>query len=94
MSKKQKKSKKSKKLKLPNPTIAYGFTGVWRNNTLGWMGLSHIGGDRTYPDRPCLYGDRINIMQNERVYLCKVVLTPVVDKLGRPITKIIKNKEA
>lgn len=29
----------SKKIKVPKGRKAYGFTGVWRDETVGWMGL-------------------------------------------------------
>lgn len=80
----------SKKIKVPKPIKGYGFTGVWLSGEVGWMGLSHIGGSRKYPDNPSLDGERKSIMKGERLFMCEVILKPVLDKKGRPITKIVK----
>ena len=80
----------SKKVNLPKKTIGYGFIGVWANGSVGWMGLSHIGGSREYPDMPVDSPDRKEIMKGERLFMCKVTVTPLLDKKGRPITKICK----
>jgi len=80
----------SKKIKVPKPTKAYGFTGVWQDESVGWCGLSHIGGTREYPDYPEISEDRRLSINGQRLLLCEVTLTPVLDKKGRPITRIVR----
>lgn len=78
--------KTSSKIKIPPSTKSYGFCGIWKDGTPGWMGLSHIGGSRRFPDYP----HRNERMIGERLFLCEITLTPVLDKNGRPITRIVK----
>lgn len=81
----------SKKIKKPKPNKAYGFLGLWINDKAGWMGLSHIGGSREDPDYPYDKDEERNeIMKGERLYLCEIIVKPVFDKKGRPITRIVK----
>lgn len=80
----------SKKIKVPKQMKAYGFTGVWQNGQIGWMGLSHIGGSRDYPDNPSMDGERKEILKGERLFMCEVIVKPLLDKKGRPITKIVR----
>lgn len=80
----------TKKIVIPK-SIKNGFvySGTWNDGTLGWETGPHISeSNRKYVSQP-------NPKRNEsiigtRVFLCKVKLVPVLDKKGRPITKIIK----
>jgi hypothetical protein len=80
----------SKKLKIPKPTKCYGYTGVWQDGSVGWMGVSHLGGSKKYPEMPNMSDGRYGILQDERLFLCEITVKPLLDKKGRPITKIIK----
>jgi hypothetical protein len=76
-----------KKVKIPKDTTGRGFVGVWRNNTAGWFMPKHL--DGTSIERPeskelQLYA------KGERLFLCEITVTPILDSLGRPITKIVK----
>jgi hypothetical protein len=84
-------NKKNKKIKIPKATKAYGFSGVWQSGCVGWMGLSHIGSkERRYPEYPNMNGERAEILKGERLFLCEITMKPVLDKKGRPITRIVK----
>lgn len=82
----------SKKLTIPKKTKCYGYTGIWNNGTVGWMGVAHLGGSRKYPDEPVMENSRQQIMEGERLFMCEITVKPVLDKRGRPITKIVKSK--
>lgn len=80
----------TKKIVIPNPTKGYGYIGTFRDNTLGWFMSEHLSRDKKYPG----YNYRAEgfVKPNQRFFLCEIVLKPIKDKLGRPITKIIKGK--
>lgn len=85
-------AKKSKKLLFPKATKGYGYCGVWNSpsNHIGWMCSPHVGGasDKKYPSH--LSPTRYPEIKGERLYLCEIIIKPLRDKRGRPITKIIK----
>lgn len=76
-----------KKVKIPKDNTGRGFVGVWRNNKAGWIMPTHLTGNSI--DHP----DIENLQQyakGERLFLCEITVTPILDALGRPITKIVK----
>jgi hypothetical protein len=79
------------KIKIPKPVIGYGYSGAWCDpeNTIGWNTTPFIAGktDRKYPSD---IHSREIINKKTRFFLCKITIEPLLDKLGRPITKIIK----
>lgn len=81
----------SKKIKLPKSVKGYGYAGVWKDpeNTIGWNISSYVTGegDRKNPSDPA---DTKNHGKGERYFLCQIIIKPIVDKMGRPITKIVK----
>jgi hypothetical protein len=81
----------NKKLKIPKGIKAYGYTGVWSSNQVGWFAPRHIGGSRKYPDSPNIDKDNpdYEYLQGQRLFLCEITVIPILDKLGSPITKIV-----
>lgn len=81
----------SKKLELPKPTTGYGYVGVWSDGSIGWFMPRHIDSRyaRNYPSSPAPDMPRY-AGKRERAFLCKITVTPVTDKRGRPVTRIIK----
>jgi hypothetical protein len=77
----------TKKIKIPKSVRGYGYSGVWicPENTIGWGTTPFISGksDRSYPSGPP------NHLRG-RFFLCEISIKPLLDKKGRPITKIIK----
>lgn len=68
-----------------------GYCGVWKyhkpNPSIGWFCSPFVTGeyDRRHP----------SVTTNEhtigkRMFLCEIIIKPLKDKKGRPITKIIK----
>lgn len=84
----------SKKIAIPKSVKGYGYSGVWRSpqNTIGWNTTPYISGngDRKSPSDPA---NTEGHGAGERYYLCEITIKPLVDKLGRPITKIIPQKQ-
>lgn len=76
------------KVKIPKDNTGRGFVGVWRDNRAGWFMPRHVSGNRTI-DHPET-GDVHEYIKGERLFLCEITVTPILDSLGRPITKIIK----
>jgi hypothetical protein len=79
----------AKKISVPKQVKGYGYSGVWHypKNTLGWNTTPFIAGkyDRKCPSDPA---DTKNHGNNQRYFLCEITIKPLVDKKGRPITKI------
>lgn len=80
----------SKKIQIPKSVKGYGYAGAWSSlkNTIGWNMTPYVTGkiDRKYPSDPA---DTKNHGNNQRYFLCEITVKPLVDKKGRPITKII-----
>lgn len=83
-----------KKVKLPKESKCYAFLGVWRDGNAGWMGASHLGGCRRFPDYPATNNnpERKDRLDGERLFLCEITIKPITTKNGKPITRIFKNK--
>lgn len=82
-----------KKIKIPKATKGYGYTGVWQDGGVGWHAPDHICGSRKRPEKPFAVredNEWYGALKGERLFLCEITATPVIDKLGRPITKIVK----
>lgn len=79
----------SKKIKIPKAVKGYGYSGAWEypENTIGWNTTPYVTGkqDRKYPSEPA---DTLNHGNNVRYFLCEITIKPILDKRGRPITKI------
>ncbi len=77
----------TKKILIPKPVKGYGYSGVWTSpeNTIGWQTTPFISGkcDRRYPSSPPPHAEG-------RFFLCEITIKPLLDKKGRPITKIIE----
>jgi len=66
---------------------------AWQTGKVGWMGLSHIGGDRRYPDQPNMETDvRKDLLAGKRLFLCEITVKPLLSKNGKPITKIVRKR--
>lgn len=93
----QKKTQKSKaKVKMPKANVVYAFLAVWKDNKAGWMGASHLCGTRNSPDYPADRDDQVNrkeLLDGNRLFMCKITIEPLKTKTGKPITRIYKNKK-
>lgn len=76
----------SKKVKIPKAIKGFGYSGVWQNGEIGWNVTQYIDSRRRYVSPP----DSTNFIKGERAFLCEIIIRPVKDKKGRPITKIMK----
>lgn len=78
----------SNKLTPPKANIGKAYVASWEdeNNTVGWAMPQHLSGGPDI-DMPPLTAD---IHPGERLFLCEIIVKPVLDKKGRPITKIVK----
>ena len=83
------------KLKTPKPRTGYGYVGTWNDGSIGWMVTDFISGayDKRCPDDAFRDDGCHEHMLGQRLFLCEIRLVPIKDKRGRPITKIIPNKE-
>lgn len=75
---------------MPKSVKGYGYAGTWKDdNRLGWNITPYVTGklDRKYPSLPA---DTKAHGRGERYFLCSIEIKPLLDKKGRPITKVIK----
>lgn len=80
----------AKKLVIPKQNTGFGYAGVFEDGTLGWSMPAHVQGkkyDKKQPHFPVYRKD----LQGERLFLCKITITPLKDKKGRPITAVVKD---
>lgn len=83
----------TKKVMIPRTTTGYGYAGTWGDGSVGWFLTDHVtGGGRKYAGSPPERAQEFVTERTERFYLCKITLTPVKDKKGRPVTKIVRPK--
>lgn len=80
----------SKKIKIPIPTKGYGYAGEWLDGRIGWFMPRHVYGsyDRKCPDDPVSDETR-EFLEGRRLFLFEIIVRPLKDKKGRPITKIV-----
>jgi hypothetical protein len=78
----------SKKIKIPKATKGKGYSGVWKSEQLGWWVTDHVH-PKSLGD-PNMQAIEKGYLKGERVFLCEITIKPLLDKKGRPITKIIK----
>lgn len=81
-----------KKLRVPKSTIGFGYVGAWdRGETIGWYLPTHLHrhNKRRMPsvENPSIHQ---SIRVPCRVFLCRISITPVLDKRGRPRTRVIR----
>ncbi len=83
----------SKKIQLPRATKGYGYVGVWSDGYIGWECAPHVTGkdDKKSPHSSDV--KRNDVLKGKRLFLCKIDITPLKDKKGRPITKIIRSNK-
>ena len=76
----------SKRITAPKATKARVYSGMWLDGTIGWETGPHIhpDGDPSMSDF-----DRNPYIGGERFFLCEVTLKPILNKSGRPITRIV-----
>ena len=81
--------------KKPKPTTGFAFSGTWNNGGVGWNMPPYLNGNnsRKYPSRYKTGEMEACFLPHERMYLCRVTITPVKDKLGRYITRKPYRKE-
>ena len=81
------------KIKTPKSTKAYGFVGVWDDNSIGWSMPQYLHKHDTRHNPSSYRKDTSPCFLNyDRLYLCEVTIKPILDKLGRPITRLAKKK--
>ena len=81
------------KTKTPKHTKAYGFVGVWSDNSIGWSMPQYLHNyDTRHNPSKYLKDANPSFLDDDRLYLCEVTIKPVLDKLGRPITRLAKKK--
>lgn len=78
----------SKKVKLPKANKGKGYVCTWKSGELGWWMPDHIHPLST--GEPNQLAIEKNCLKGERLFLCEIIVKPLKDKKGRPITKIIK----
>lgn len=80
---------RTRKRAVPKQVTGYAYVGQWLDGTLGRHGISHVADtqSRHHPAAPAA-GWYHYARPGDRVYLCRVTLTPVLDATGRPITKV------
>lgn len=81
----------SKRITFPTRTECYAYTGLSLLGHLGHWGIrnAHPAYTRRFPaDAPDLWEQTAN--PGDRAYLCRVTLTPILDRKGRPITRVHK----
>ncbi len=78
----------SDKINLPKATKGKGYVGTWRTDELGWWMPEHVHpGSTGSPNEQAM---QKGFFKGERIFLCEIIIKPLKDKKGRPITKIIK----
>lgn len=84
-----------KKIQIPKSIKSYGYVGVWNDpeNTVGWFMPNHAGGERKYPEAVNPEAEKYIYDEEERFFLCEIIVKPIKDCLGRPITKIVRKKQ-
>lgn len=84
----------TKKVGIPKAITGYGYAGQWIDGKIGWFAPKHVSGaGRKYAEPPNeLAEEYIRDGETDRFFLCKIAITPMTDKNGRPITKILKGK--
>lgn len=85
---------KNRKIKLPAPTKGYGFVGQWMDESIGWFLPSFVHKNDSR-GRSSGINERARefALPSDRAFLCEIVIKPLKDKLGRPITRKIKKCE-
>lgn len=79
-------------MKVPAKVRGFAYVGTWRDGELGWCGARHLSNDKTpkYPHSPSQSWED-NAHPGDRAFLCEVIVRPLRDALGRPIT-VVKPK--
>lgn len=82
----------SKRVKVPKAVRGWGYVGAWANGNVGWYMPEFLPGwSRSASKAPISPRARENSFANaKRFYLCEITVTPVLDKRGRPITRICR----
>jgi hypothetical protein len=71
--------------------VGFGYVGAWANGLPGWVMPTHV--DTSYRPRKRRYPGRVQGQDwniGEPSYLCRITVTPVLDKRGRLIVRRIK----
>jgi hypothetical protein len=79
----------TKKVQLPKTNKGKGYVGTWRHGKIGWWMPEFVSGP-PYIEKPNAEAVSKGFLKGERVFLCEIIVKPLKDKKGRPITKIIK----
>ena len=80
----------SKRIEVPDPTTGFGYVGQWLGGSLGWCLPNHLGGhSRKTRIEPVTERYRLGLLP-KRFFLCRITVTPLLDKRGRPITAICR----
>jgi hypothetical protein len=71
------------KIKVPKKTIGTGYSGLWNDGTLGWRTSSYPH-CRCQDGSPSMYPP---MYARTRFFRCRITVTPLRDKKGRPIVR-------
>lgn len=88
----------SKKIEVPEGSVGFGYVGVWCDeHRLGWCMPEHVTGNgRGYPEPPGELWKKNTPHPvagwDNRAYLCRITVEPILDSKGRPITRKPKGK--
>lgn len=79
----------SKKITVPKPIKGFGYSSTWSDGSLGWETTPFVTNSksRKYVSPPL--PERNPSMRGERFFLCEITIKPILNKKGRPITKVI-----
>jgi hypothetical protein len=80
----------TKRIQVPKANKGKGYVAVWQRGKLGWWLPNHLYGGSGAADPVNHYAVKAGYLEGERVYLCEITIKPILDKNGRPKTKLIK----
>jgi hypothetical protein len=78
----------SKRIEVPKTVTGRAFVGLWIDSHLGWsMPNIHPGGAISPTGN---WWE--NARPGARAYRCQITITPLLDKRGRPITRVKRQR--
>lgn len=86
----------SKRIEIPEALVVFGYVGPWATGGLAWCipQCLHLGHtlDHPAPPGPAIEEYAAMAGRAERAFLCRITIEPVIDRKGRPITRIVRPK--
>lgn len=80
----------TEKIKVPEPVTGYGYVGQFSDDLLGWAMPDTV--DSRATRNGIFVGDMFERYgaKGDKAFLCEILISPVFDKAGRPITVVHK----